>query len=464
MSFPRTGAVIDTLRLCSGLTLFLFALTHFLNHALGLWSLDAMVAAQRWRLAVTRSPPGTLLLGLALSTHLVLALWRIARLKSGALPRAAAWQLATGALISFFLMPHLFEAGIGPRLASGVMSYPAVLGLMWPIKTLPQTTLLLLVWTHGCVGLHQWLKGEAWWRRVSHGLAGLAVLIPAAALAGFLVAGREVERLKQSRDFPLPYPTSELPALHAAAGDARLVAILLMTLALLAALAGVALARRRRRLVISYEPGPKIFSAPGATLLEISRAHRVPHLSVCGGKARCSTCRVRVLEGANGLAPPSEAEAMKVSKRSLEETRNIMPTLEKSIKATKIPACLGGSSEYSSPMSRQSTVVSSTSIFRNWLRGSTDQRVPTPCQCAVSVIVNPIRHRVTIETSQARWYSRRPCLGATKMSLTIRASARALERDLGVDEMEVVHLIARYLNMPAMWMRVVFIMSSGHFG
>jgi adenylate cyclase len=34
----------------------------------------------------------------------------------------------------------------------------------------------------------------------------------------------------------------------------------------------------------------------------------VPHLSVCGGKARCSTCRVRVLSGAEGLAAPTESE------------------------------------------------------------------------------------------------------------------------------------------------------------
>ena len=95
MRLPRTGAVVDTLRLVSGLTLFLFALTHFLNHALGLWSLDAMQAAQRWRLAVTRSPPGALLLGSALIVHLALALWRIARLRTWRLPRAAYWQLIT---------------------------------------------------------------------------------------------------------------------------------------------------------------------------------------------------------------------------------------------------------------------------------------------------------------------------------------------------------------------------------
>jgi adenylate cyclase len=306
MTFPRTGALIDTLRLASGLTLLAFALLHFLNAALGLWSLDAMAAMQGWRLAVTRSAPGSLALALALAVHLALALWRVARLKTWRLPRAMLWQLGSGVLIVPLILPHLFEAGIGPRQAERVMTYPAELGLLWPAVAVEQSLLLVIVWTHGCIGLHHWLKGEAWWRRSLPALTGLAALIPGAALAGFLVAGREVEPLAPAA---LPYPRSELPLLQAQAASANHAAIAALALALAFALASAALAHRRRKLVICYQPGPKVLSALGPTLLEISRAHRVPHLSVCGGKARCSTCRVRVLDGADGLDPPSEAEA-----------------------------------------------------------------------------------------------------------------------------------------------------------
>ena len=306
MTLPRTGALIDTARLASGLTLFAFALTHFLNHALGLWSLEAMAAAQSLRLAVTHSVPGSIALMLALVVHLALALWRIARLKTWRLPPAAIWLLATGALISVLLAPHFFEAGIGARQANAVMSYPAALSRIWPAKMPLQSALLLLVWTHGCIGLHQWLKSEPWWRRSSHVLAACAALVPAAALAGVVVAGRDVERLKGPIAFP--YPRAELAPLGAHAADAMRASTLLMALALVVALVSGALARRRRRLVIRYEPGPTVFAAPGPTLLEISRVHRVPHLSVCGGKARCSTCRVRVLDGLRELEAPGEAE------------------------------------------------------------------------------------------------------------------------------------------------------------
>jgi adenylate cyclase len=308
MTLPRTGAWVDTVRLVSGLTLFTFALLHFLNHALGLWSLDAMAAFQHWRLAVTRSLPGTLALAAALVAHLSLALWRIARLNTWRLPRAALWQLATGATVAFLLMPHLTQAGIFTRLSGGVMTYPAELSLLWPASAPRQSLLLVFVWTHGCIGLHQWLKGEAWWRRNSHALVALAALVPAAALAGFVTAAREVERLKATQTFAPPFPREAIPTIKAHGVDAQLAALALMALALGVAGLSAALAARRRRLVVSYDPGPKVFSVPGPTLLEISRAHGVPHLSVCGGKARCSTCRVRVLAGLDALEPPGEAE------------------------------------------------------------------------------------------------------------------------------------------------------------
>ena len=46
----------------------------------------------------------------------------------------------------------------------------------------------------------------------------------------------------------------------------------------------------------------------GQTILEASLAAGVPHYHVCGGKARCSTCRVIVQEGEENLSPPNKAE------------------------------------------------------------------------------------------------------------------------------------------------------------
>ena len=47
---------------------------------------------------------------------------------------------------------------------------------------------------------------------------------------------------------------------------------------------------------------------PGTSVLEASRIAGIPHASVCGGRGRCSTCRVRVRAELHRLPPPSEEE------------------------------------------------------------------------------------------------------------------------------------------------------------
>jgi adenylate cyclase len=48
---------------------------------------------------------------------------------------------------------------------------------------------------------------------------------------------------------------------------------------------------------------------PGATVLEALRENGIPHASVCGGRARCTTCRILVTKGLDQLPEPSGLEA-----------------------------------------------------------------------------------------------------------------------------------------------------------
>lgn len=44
-------------------------------------------------------------------------------------------------------------------------------------------------------------------------------------------------------------------------------------------------------------------------MLEASLRNNVPHASVCGGRARCSTCRIRIIGDCSALPEPSQREA-----------------------------------------------------------------------------------------------------------------------------------------------------------
>jgi len=44
------------------------------------------------------------------------------------------------------------------------------------------------------------------------------------------------------------------------------------------------------------------------TILQASLEADIPHYHACGGKAKCSTCRVVVQEGADHLSHPNKVE------------------------------------------------------------------------------------------------------------------------------------------------------------
>lgn len=313
MNVLLRGSTAQRLRLGAGLVLFTFVATHFFNHALGLVGLEAMDTFQTWRYAVTRSWLGTILLGAAAATHIGLALQRLWQRRTWRLPAWEAAQIATGVLIPFLLVEHVVATRVASSLYGISDFYRPVLGALWPGHALSQSLLLVIAWTHGCIGLHFWLRLAPGYDRAAPWLLSLAVLLPALALAGFMVGGREVAAgLKGVEAARRPGNATE------AAAGAHLTRIVSMTLLIFAAALLAILARhvilsapwRRTPQVTVTFPGAAQVTGPlGSTLLEIGRLGGVPLASVCGGRARCSTCRVRVEAGGEALAPPGEAEA-----------------------------------------------------------------------------------------------------------------------------------------------------------
>lgn len=58
------------------------------------------------------------------------------------------------------------------------------------------------------------------------------------------------------------------------------------------------------------------------TILEASLAAGIPHYHVCGGNARCSTCRVLVVEGMENLSPMNQKEiALRERKKMADDVR-----------------------------------------------------------------------------------------------------------------------------------------------
>lgn len=293
------------LRLISGLVLFAFVLTHFLNHALGIVSVRWMEDAQVWRRGLWQSTPGLVLLSAAAVVHVGLAFSRAIRRRTWRIPRWEAMQLVLGLLIPVLVGGHVL-ATLGLKMRFGVSDdYGRVLGDLWPAAALMQTLALVVVWLHAMLGLHHWLGGRTWYRRSFPLLVSLAVAIPLLAEWGWVDAARRLD-IAGLATHSLPPEARE----WVLGGRDTILAAL--GCALLAA-ATVFLIRRLshagpRSIAVTFPDDRVVRVMPGATLLEIGRMNGIPYASICGGRARCSTCRTRVTAGADRLPSPNPAE------------------------------------------------------------------------------------------------------------------------------------------------------------
>jgi len=322
------GDLLQRLRLVSGLVLFAFAGTHFLNHALGLLSLESMHQMQQIRTAVTRSTGGTIVLAAALLTHLPLGLYKLAMRRTLRMPLWEALQIAIALAIPFLLFPHIVNTRIAHVFFSVNDTYLYELARLWPDRGFLQSLLLVLVWAHGCIGLHYWLRLSDRYDAARPVLWTCAALVPVLGIAGFAVSGqltaeimRDPEALAQLK-MRSNWPNAADGAVMAQMRDWAQY----LFGALLILLFGYYLLNRHRLhaqtgIWVSYHDGPTVSASEGMTLLEVSRASGIPHASVCGGRARCFTCRVTVNDGLSGLPEPNRAEL--IALQALEAPKNV---------------------------------------------------------------------------------------------------------------------------------------------
>ena len=304
--------MIRKLRLTTGLIMASFVIVHLSNHALGLVSVELMdVVLSRLR-GFWQLPPVTWLLYGSVLTHFLLALWSLYRRTTLKIPRWELLQLLLGLSIPPLIFAHVIGTRIASELIGFELRYETTIPILWTIENgiLRQTVLVLVVWGHLLIGLHYWQRLRPEYHRWLPLWQLLATLLPLLALLGFYRVGFElgttdVAAIEAQRRLQHPEAVATLGMLKT-----------WLPRLFWGALGLVLLARYLRRiyqvrfgaLTIEHPTQGKIAALPGQTLLEALRSAEIPHSSVCGGRARCTTCRVRVLHGAEQLSPPEPAE------------------------------------------------------------------------------------------------------------------------------------------------------------
>ena len=312
------------LRLASGLVLFLYVALHLLNHAAMNVSLAAAEGYAEIMFALVGLPPVRWIIYGALLVHFALALHAIYRRRDlGSLSRGEIGQLVAGLLVVPILIGHVVPVRFGPLLLGMIPMHTTVSIATTKFSDVPGVTMalaILLVWVHGCIGVHYWLRLKPGYARWQPWLMGASVALGVLALTGYLAGAREASALFADPAWRAGMAARfRLPDAEGAAQLERIqnAVLAIWALAIAATFGGRRLrdflAHRRGRAIVAYPGDASVAVAFGTSLLDASRQGRIAHASVCGGRGRCSTCRVRVERGAENLSPaaPDELAVLK---------------------------------------------------------------------------------------------------------------------------------------------------------
>ena len=318
------GISVRQIRLVCGLILYAYLVSHFLNHALGNISLDALALGLRYHTLFWQFPPVAILFYAAVLVHGGLGIWAFYERRQFRWKAIEPLQLVLGLSIPLLIVTHVVGARLGPVLFGMTKQYPQVLYGYWfgmPQRTLMTLAVLVIAWVHGSIGLYFWLRMKPFFKLAAPFLLAAAVLVPSLALLGFYQGGRAVARESTNGEWrannlsPQKLGTpSEQDTLEKITG--RILFGYLGLIAFVLAARGVRAINERRRgmITLSYGNGRMIRVPKGLSVLEASLRHQVPHASVCGGRARCSTCRIRVIGDCSSLPEPSNREAFVLSR------------------------------------------------------------------------------------------------------------------------------------------------------
>jgi adenylate cyclase len=311
------GIGVRQVRITCGLVMFSYLLSHFTNHALGNISYETMQAALQYHLAWWRTPAVAAVFYTAVVTHMSLGFWALYQRRHFRYTAAEITQLVLGLSIPLLLIYHFVGVRLGGVIfARELPNYATTMLAYWvnrPPVHWVQFTVLLVAWTHACIGLYFWLRLKPFFNWAAPFLLAIAVLLPPLAILGLTHGAREVVQHATDPQWRAANVKPSFTPDQREVNDAIIFSYFPLGYAaaflLVFAARGIRSLNERRggMITLSY-PDRQTRVPKGLSVLEGSLRHNVPHASVCGGRARCSTCRIRVVSDRGALPRPSARE------------------------------------------------------------------------------------------------------------------------------------------------------------
>jgi adenylate cyclase len=351
-------------RLVSGSILFAYLVSHFLNHALGNISAEALATGVYYHTTFWRFLPITIIFYGACLVHAGLGIWALYQRREFRWKTIEPLQLLLGLSVPMLIIAHIVGIRLGHALYGHDKLYPQEFYLFFvasPVRLWTMLAVLVIAWVHGCIGLYFWLRMKAFFRWAAPLLLAAAVLLPTLAMLGVYQGGRSVMDDYRDPDWRRDNMTArqlgtneQQHVLDRITGGMIIGYLGLLGIALLARGARALLERRGGTVALSYGNGRTIRVPKGLSVLEASLRNNVPHASVCGGRARCSTCRIRIIGDCSALPAPSQREAFVLHRvgsddPSIRLACQLRPNADLSFFQLFLPHTASASSQASNP-------------------------------------------------------------------------------------------------------------------
>ena len=323
--------IIRRSRSISGCILFFYVLTHLLNHSLGLISLDTMEQGRAIFLRFWRHDVLFYMLYGALSIHFLLGIYALSRRRSFKMSRKEWIRNFCAILIPFFLASHLSVTLWGSRFLGLNDSYAFMIISTYifdPFGYIILGLMLLVVWTHGSIGIIGLIEFREFYSNQRGLFHGLIFGLPLLAYGGYIRAS--IELSESSKNSPIAILeiisnsnfTAEIGEKIVSLSDLLQFLIYPILLCLFAAFYFFRnlIEKRFNSIQVQYTDGTSLYISKGSSLLEASQKAGKYHESVCGGRGRCTTCRVRVTSSLSELPKPNKIELAVINRLEFDQS------------------------------------------------------------------------------------------------------------------------------------------------
>lgn len=307
--------MVSKIRIITGIVLFVFVISHLINLAFGLASIEAIEAAKGYLMAPWQNPVGGPILIASFVAHASLGLWTLYQRNTLLMNWRDGSQALLGLAIIPLLLPHIMGVVVAPMISDVNIGYTWVMAVYWlfaPAFGIQQVIALIVIWVHGCYGLLLWLQVQ----ERAGAMVGLAwplvVAVPMLALLGFVEAGKHMFEMRENPNMmaeirataevmePLSFRLSQI--------HDTVIWIYLGVLALVLAARFIRIKGRTDLVKIHYQNHAAIQQKSGLSLLELARQAQIPHAGLCGARGRCGSCAVQICAGDGELSPADVRE------------------------------------------------------------------------------------------------------------------------------------------------------------